>query len=304
MRISENTYHSRIQENIAQSKEKLGQLQLQLSNLKKFNTLSDCPSNVFKLLELKTEQFKGEQFQMNAHLAYNFLTHTDHTLASLSEILIQAKEIAISQANAPTFQLSTRSLIVEELNQLLNQALSLANIRIGDRYILGGFKTQSPPFQTDGTYCGDQGLMNLEISNGIFIIINIPGSEIFNVLNCQKDTENEIQKVNFFEIFEILKTAIFNGEWKVIRDCLDDLEILYHQIIATRAKIGSKLQNLNATCQTEKRQCLTQAALAASLGEADLAHVVSEIGKEEATFHSALASSKKFIQPHFIDFLK
>ncbi len=180
MRVTENTNFDAIRNSIARSKSRLEDLQLKTSSMKKVNTPSDNPVGASKILEIRTDKVLNEQYLMNAKLAESFLENTDHALGELSEIVVRAKEIAIGQSSGASSNDDTRLGVAEEITQLYNQAISVANRRVGDRYLFGGYKTNKPPVDPDGKYRGDDGHMMVEIARDVFLSMNVPGNEAFN----------------------------------------------------------------------------------------------------------------------------
>lgn len=180
MRVTENTNFDVIRNSIARSKNRLEDLQLKTSSMKKVNTPSDNPVGSAKILEIRTDKVLNEQYLMNAKLAESFLENSDHALGELSEIVARAKEIAIGQSSGASSNEDTRLGVAEEVTQLYNQAVAAANRRVGDRYLFGGYKTNQPPVDQDGNYLGDDGHMMVEIARDVFLSMNVPGNEAFN----------------------------------------------------------------------------------------------------------------------------
>ncbi len=316
MRVTENTNYETIRHSIHRSKERMENLQLQSASLKKLNQPSDDPVGASKILELRTDKMNNDQFQMNSKLAESFLSNTEVALEDLTEIIMRAKEIALSQASSASSSDDTRQGVAEEMTQLFNQAVSVANCRVGERYLLGGYKTQKPPVDLEGNYLGDDGQMMVEIAGGVFLSLNIPGNEVFNtnphleksgygmIFQRGESELGEIENVNLFDELQDCRIGLLTGDLEAIRNSLERFDQLYSKIVATRSKLGSRINGLKSTNQAIERHNMTNAALSSAIEDADMAQVVSELGKEEAVFRSALASSKKLIQPTLLDFLR
>ncbi len=298
------------------SRERMGTLQLQSSTLRKINTPSDDPIGAAKVLELRTAKQNNDQYQINSKLAETFLNNSDQGLADLAEIMIRAKEIAIGQSSVISSSEETRVSVSEEVAQLFQQAVSIANRKIGDRYLFGGYKTQTPPVDLEGQYLGDDGQMMVEIANDVFISMNIPGVEIFNTHPRQapdgrlgyeepnREGPNEPENVNLFDVLQNFRIALLAGDMFGIHESLDPLDQVLGKLVATRAKIGARVQGLAYNEQAIERHNITNAVLSSNLEDADMAQVVSDLGKEETIFRSSLASAKRLIQPTLLDFLK
>lgn len=319
MRVTENSNYETIRDSIHRSKERMDGLQLQSATLRKLNQPSDNPIGASKVLELRTDKVNNDQYQMNGKMAETFLSNTEQGLAELSEIVGRAKEIAISQSSSVNSNESTRMGVAEEVTQLYKQAIAIGNRRVGERYLFGGFKTQKPPLDPDGRYLGDDGQMMVEIASDVFLSMNLPGVEVFNThpkLSEQiqgrygEPTPEEasqggnFENVNLFDELQNFRIALLTGDLEGIRNTLERFDQVHTKLVATRAKLGSRIQGLQSTSQALERHNITNATLSSSLEDADMAQVVSDLSKEETVFRSALASSKRLIQPTLLDFLK
>jgi flagellar hook-associated protein 3 FlgL len=180
MRISDNQNYDTLRNNIFRSKERMDNLQSEASTMKKLNTPSDDPVSAAKVLEVRTEKMNNDQYQTNAKMAESFLTNSEQALTEISDLIVRAKEIAISQSSGASANSDTRLGVAEEVTQLYNQAVAAGNRRIGDRYLFGGYKTQNPPIDPAGRYQGDNGQTMVEIAKDVFLSMNVTGLEAFN----------------------------------------------------------------------------------------------------------------------------
>ncbi len=323
MRVTENANYEAIKGAVSRSKEKMENLQFQSSTLRKVNTPSDDPIGTSKILELRTDKMNNDQYQMNSKMAETFLSNTESAVADLTEIIGRAKEIAIGQSSTSTSSESTRVAISEEINQLYKQSIGVANRKIGERYLFGGYKTQKPPVDEQGVYHGDNGQMMVEIAKDVFLTMNIPGVEAFNThpkaayasQNAYKEPRNSgspeqseqegiLENINVFDELQNFRIGLLTGNMEAIHSTLERFDQLHSKLVTTQAKLGSRIQGISATGQSIDRQNITNASLSSVLEDADMAQVVTDMSKEEAVFKNALASSKRLIQPTLLDFLK
>jgi flagellar hook-associated protein 3 FlgL len=334
MRVTENTNYDTVRESIRRSKEKMEKLQHENATLKKLNAPSDDPVGAAKVLEMRTDKVNNDQYQMNSRLAETFLANSENAIGELGDIIVRAKEIAIGQSSGASSNADTRLGVAEEVTQLFQQAVSIGNRKIGDRYLFGGYKTNRPPVDPEGRYAGDDGQMMVEISKDVYLTMNVPGVEAFNTspensadarsnrgyaelagrspastsLSPTEEggegAEGGPENVNVFDELQNLRISLLTGDLDGIRNTLDRFDQVHAKLIAVRSKIGSRINGLESTNQALERHNLTNAQLASALEDADMAQVVSDLTKEETVFKSALASSQKLIQPTLMDFLK
>lgn len=310
MRVTEGTNFEVFRDSIRRSKGRLEDLQMQAATMKKVMTPSQDPANAAKVLELRTEKSNNDQFQINGRLAETFLTNSESALQELSEIVLRAKEIALAQSSGASASIETKAAVAEEVNQLYQQSIAVANRRIGDRYLFGGYKTHQPPVDNDGRYLGDDGNMTIEITHDLLVAMNVPGIEIFNTHPSSSEDAQKLysspvgENTNLFNELKNFRAALLTGDTPGVQNTLEKFDQLHAKITAQRAKIGSRISGLSTSNQAIERHNMTGAQLLSSIEDADLAQVMTDLTREEQIFQAALSSSQRLLQPTLMDFLK
>lgn len=334
MRITENSGYGTIRDSINSSRTRLENLQTQGATLKKLNRPSDDPVGSAKVLEVRTDKMNNDQFQMNAKLASSFLSNTDHAIEDLVETVMRAKEIAIGQSSGASSTPESRIGVAEEVKQLFERAVSTGNRRIGERYLFGGYKTNTPPLNAEGDFQGDDGEIMIEIGREVYLGMNLPGIEVFNTQpkNSSDYQRIESQKppiartlasdgpegkdgapgepvgvkpnVNLFQELKVLRVGLLTGDMNAIRGTLERFDDLQGQLVSMRAKIGSRMNGIDGTISAHERHNITNAQLTSQIEDADMSQVMSDLAKEETVFKSSLASAKHLVQPTLLDFLR
>jgi flagellar hook-associated protein 3 FlgL len=195
MRVSENSTTSAIKNALNRNKEKMENLQLKGATLKDIRKPSDNPTANIESLVLKTRMKNNDQFFRNSNIAGMNLSATEQSLSQLIDIVNQAKETAITQSS-DFYDENTRKNIAAEVIQLKNQALAIANKRVGQKYIFAGFKSLSAPFDNDGNYKGDKGQVKLEVKKDFFVPINLNGVEVFYESSPPRSLEEKLTPAN------------------------------------------------------------------------------------------------------------
>jgi flagellar hook-associated protein 3 FlgL len=187
-RVSENSSTHALKYALGKSKQRMENLQLKGSTLKSITRPSDNPISNVEALSLQSRIKDNDQFIKNADYAELHLNSTEKSLEQIIEILNQAKEIAIAQSS-DFYDANIRKNVSNEIKQLRNQALSVANKRVGNKYLFGGYKTLTKPFNKQGEFQGDTGKISLEISKDFFIPINLNGQEVFYTSDDSSDNQ-------------------------------------------------------------------------------------------------------------------
>jgi flagellar hook-associated protein 3 FlgL len=179
MRIADNMKFNQVNQNLSKNRTEQADLQNQAATQKRINKPSDDPLAAAKVLGARTEERGNQQYMKNINNAKSFLEFTDQSLSELSDILMRAKELAVSQSSDASGNEQSREVTASELEQIYNQSLQIGNRKLGERYIFGGFKTQTQPFSKAGEYQGDDGDMKINIHKDTFLAMNLPGNKVF-----------------------------------------------------------------------------------------------------------------------------
>ena len=186
MRISTRQIFTQGIEAFQQQQQKLAKLQQQISTGVRLQKPSDDPSAAAKILELEQSVSLNLQFQANINIAEQRLAQQDTVLASYADALNRVRELAVQGNNAP-LDATARAALADEIDQRLEELVSLANTRDanGD-FLFAGYQNASAPFvaATIGSrdyvsFNGDPGIRSIQISENRRIEVDIPGQEIF-----------------------------------------------------------------------------------------------------------------------------
>jgi flagellar hook-associated protein 3 FlgL len=187
MRVADKMAFNQVNANIARNRSEMADLQNQAATQKRVTKPSDDPVAASRVLFARTDLHSNQQFVKNLNFAKSFIETSEQSLSELSEILIRAKELALSQASDGSANSQSRKITAMEISQLRDQMVQIGNRKLGDRYLFGGFKTTDAPFDADGKYRGDAGEMRIHVDKDSFIVMNMPGNTIFSGDGISKD---------------------------------------------------------------------------------------------------------------------
>jgi flagellar hook-associated protein 3 FlgL len=178
-RITDNLLNNKADRAIHRARQKMAENQEQSLSGKRINRPSDDPQSTVRILGLRNTEARNEQIQKNMELATSFLTITDGALEELGGVLVRAKELAIQMSSSSNNSSDAQTAVASEVEQLYMQAVQLGNARVGDRYVFGGYAADKAPFDLEGNYYGDDGVIELEVQPGQNLVVNMSGMEPF-----------------------------------------------------------------------------------------------------------------------------
>ncbi len=171
--------------NIQRNSRRLANLQEMLGSGRKINRPSDDPAGILRMLPLKVDLEKLARNKGNIALSKEILNIGTSALQDASSLMIDARGLALQGANGTMSKQDLESL-GKQVDQILGQMVSLANTNRAGRYIFGGSKTLTQPFEltdeggvTRVLYKGDGNTVKVEIGPGLETATNLPGDQVF-----------------------------------------------------------------------------------------------------------------------------
>jgi len=123
----------------------------ELSGGKKLVQPSDDPQQIAQDLEVRTTIANTTTSAQNTQQAGDELTEVDSVLGELTSALQSARQLAVSAAS-DVMDPSNKLGVANQVEQIIQQLVSLANSQYGGKYLFGGTDVSStPPVQTTGT---------------------------------------------------------------------------------------------------------------------------------------------------------
>lgn len=334
MRVSTSQVYRQVTDSLMRNLAEIMRLNTQVSSGRKINKPSDDAAGTARALDYKVAIDAGEQYGKNVSDAYNAIGFADNTLGSVSSALVRAKELALQGANG-TQSAASRAAIAQEVGQLRDQLLSLANSRFGNGYVFSGFRTDVAAFDASFAYQGDSGAINVMVDRSVMIPRNVTGSEAFgyappgeavvqldgghiahyipgagttvNVEIRAADDTTVIDSFRFdnaMQMTDHLSQALESNDTTRISALLKPLDDALGHVSDVRADLGARLNRLDDQGKRlEDTKLAAQTALS-GVEDADIASTVSGIAKANTALQALQASSAKILSQSLLDFLR
>lgn len=179
---------------------KLSDTQLQVSTGKQLLSPSDDPYGSARTLDLEETIGLNEQYQVNAGHAQNRLALEEGTLEGFNNAIQRIRELMIA-GNNDSQTVESRAFMAEEIDQLLEQVLSLGNaVDSNGEYIFGGYQGKTKPFEADGVgnflYYGDNGQRYLKVGSATQVAVGDSGLDAFVAIRNGNGTFKTLDDAN------------------------------------------------------------------------------------------------------------
>jgi flagellar hook-associated protein 3 FlgL len=249
MRVTQFMLSNNMLRNLSNSFERLGKLQDQLSTGKKINRPSDDPVVAMKGIFYRTQVEEIKQYKRNLSEVFNWQENADEALDKATNVMQRIRELAV-QASNDTYEATQRKSIAQEIRQLREHLVSIANTKLGEKFIFNGTDTATPPVNlntldakisampkfSDLTVSGS----TVQIASGVTIsapadysvIIEDSNGKIHKLDYTGSDYSTtdptfsgSIKKIVGIELSQTVKDDLRTGPNKIVSDNVKDVEI-------------------------------------------------------------------------------
>lgn len=157
MRITESMKFNTMNANLAAVQVKYAEILEKMATQRNINRISDDPSGVAMIMNYRQTKSSIDGYQRAIENSRAWITVTESKLTSVNDLLVKAREIALSQGSG-TANAETRQYAAEAVTQIINELQSIANSQYADRYLFSGTKTGTQPFSESGSSAARLGL--------------------------------------------------------------------------------------------------------------------------------------------------
>ncbi|MCP4252670.1 MAG: flagellar hook-associated protein 3 [Candidatus Scalindua sp.] len=297
-RVNLETFISTTLANVQKSTANMSRLQEQISTGKRVNRASDDPAAARKILSLRSEDLSLDQYASNIQTATQALDYSASSLQSTSDILQRITELTMQGVSSSTDQ-SGRTIMANEINQLLETIMQSANSKRLGRYTFAGTKTTTEPFVTTRdnsgkisavTYQGNREVIEYNVGPNTNSVVNLTGDEVF-------------MSSNLFQSIIRARDNLESGAISFAQNELDNLDNAQQTILNSIAKAGGISGTLQLTANRIADTKLSLQEVMASAESADIAELVLKLTEQQSIFEASLSSGSYIFKTSILNYL-
>jgi len=297
MRITQGMMSNNMLTNLTKSYASLNKYMDQLNTGKKINKPSDDPFVAIKSLDYRSQLAQVEQYKSNASEVHLWMDNSDEALNSATSALQRLQDLARLAANDTNSE-SERKNIAEEAKQIRDDLISVANMKVNDRYIFNGTDTKNPLVETNTDVNGEltieinenQKPVNINISENIELQANVDGGKVFGG--------------KFFENINKLVNALEDDDQAVISESIDTIQENVDAVINERASLGARMNRLDLVENRLSNQENSAKNIMSKNENVDIEVAITNLLTQETMHRAALSAGARIMQPTLVDFLR
>jgi flagellar hook-associated protein 3 FlgL len=209
--------------------------------------------------------------------------------------MTRAKELLLAQVT-DTASADTRKIAAEEMKQIRDEIMQIANTKVGNRYLFGGTQTSLAPYDATSDspeYQGNDGSVQTMIAPGVTMTTSPNGKAAF--------TKDDLDTV---KLLTDMMNALNANDTQTINDNLGKVDQAMNLAIDARADVGAKLNRLDTTASHWDTVKLNLTQGLSNVEDADMTEAISQLNNWQTAYQASLSVSSKVFQQSLVDFLR
>jgi flagellar hook-associated protein 3 FlgL len=299
VRVVPSEMYTDLLANIQADQQSVSQDVVEASSGKSVNNLSDNPLAAGQLVLSNAQIDDVDQFSYSVSTVQGSLNTADSALNSVVSSLTEAVSVG-TEAAGGTLSTSELQALGEQVNQIQQQVIGLANTTYQGNYVFAGTAVNTQPYSSTGVYSGNSNVNSVEIGEGQTASMGLAGSTIFNLGNPSTPGQADLT----FQYLSQLSSDIDSNNQSAIATDITNVQSALNNVIAQRSSYGDTLQQLNSDSTNLSQENLTLQQYQTTLIGANEAQVATDLSQSQSALEAAISAAGQISQDSLINYLK
>ncbi|MGF7184474.1 flagellar hook-associated protein 3 FlgL [Desulfitispora alkaliphila] len=314
MRVTQNMMSNNMLRNMQQNLRSMEKIQHQMASGKKMRRPADDPANLVNALRNRTQRTEIDKYKGNVGDGLTWMENIDAALGETGNVMHRVREITVRGAN-DTYSETDFKAMADEIRQLRDHLVQVANTKVGDRHIFAGTDTLNSPAVINGDgaveWEGNSKDIEFEIGQGVKVPINVDGGNVFGIRDNDEAsaTYGEVTE-DIFGLLDELADKLSKEDFdpdidqKAVSEYLGEIDKFMDNILTTRADVGARVNRLDHTQSWLTDLNINLTDLSSKMEDVDMAEAITHFTNFENVYRASLATGARTIQPTLVDFLR
>ncbi len=312
MKIGDSLRYQLYETALSNVKSQMDQTSEEVASGEKVQVPSDNPSSYAQNMQVQTDLSQNTQYKSNLDSLQATGSYTDTALNSVSNIVSTAQQLAVETASS-TSDASARQAAATQVDDLIQQLVTLGNTKVGDTYIFGGTRSNNPAYTmttdpTTGTpvvtFAGSATVGQVAVTASTTMDAGISGQTIFTgtadgqpvdifatLEQFSDDLKNTSGAMSSDQQITALQTDLGN-----INNCAD--------LTANNLSyVGSYNKNISNLLAANSNADTTLNAESSNLIGVDMAQAISDYTNLSTAYQAALYTMSKVESINILQYL-
>jgi flagellar hook-associated protein 3 FlgL len=269
---------------------------------KRLNKPSDGPADTTVALKARAGVAQQAQFQRNGQDGTAWLTTIDTAIQSATSQVKRAYTLAVQGANTASNGSTAENALADEIDQIKQGVMSLANSQYLGRPVFGGTTTGSAAFAlsdpTDPTsavkYVGGTGSVSRRVGADTTVRVDSSGTAVFG---------DPATGTSVFDALDNLSKALRASDSAGIETGIAAMQSAMDRLNSAAADEGARMNQITAATNVAQDSTLALQKVQSDVEDVDIAEATITLQTQNTAYQAALMAVSKTSQQSLLDFL-
>ncbi|MGH9488529.1 MAG: flagellar hook-associated protein FlgL [Terriglobales bacterium] len=296
-RITNSLLYNNLQQALNQTEQSQNQALTEVETGRQVNSPSDDPVAAALASANTSQAAQATQYLQNINTINGELQVGDSALSQAVTTLNQAISVGTEGANGGLSD-AQRSDVAQQIGQIQQEMIGIANTTYNGAYIFGGTATGSPPYAADASqpdgvqYSGNTQTNQVEVAPGASVTLNVPGSQIF---------QNSSGSV--FQALQDLQTALQSNDSGAAQTAVTELGQSLTTLSQQRVFYGSTSDQLTSESNFLNNEQMNLTQEQTTLVGANLASAITDLSQAETARQAILSAGAQISNTSLLNYL-
>lgn len=311
MRVTANTFNNTLVEHLSRLALRQNRLQTQAATGQRLRLPEDDPAGMRRVLDLQREASGLAQYRRNIERHQELAVASFNAIKGLKKLVDRAGEIAtLADGLKSPQELQTYAF---EVNELLRQAVQLANTKNRGDYLFAGTRTDQPAFAmttdaagrvTSVSYQGNATLAESEIAEGVTLSVQAPGANTTGAGPRGLLVDTRAGADLFAHLISLRDNLARGNTEAIVRSDLGQLAADAENLVYHLGTNGALQAQLETTASLARSRGERLGQLLSREADADLAQTLLRLSETQTAYQAALKTGAALLNSSLLDFLR
>ena len=200
------------------------------------------------------------------------------------DLMSQARSLAVEGANG-TLDANARNLLANQVSSLRDSMLGIANTKYGSKFLFGGSKIDTPPFNPSGVFVGDDVLNHIPLMDGVSPQSNVSGAKTFTAAGG-RDVLGDLQG---------LVDALNANDPVAVQASIGNLDLSHSQLVQGQTQAGLASERFSSAIDVMATTKTSVAAAKSKEVDGDPMQQLTELSLAQSAYQRSVEITKQLL---------
>ena len=296
-RTGDAAHSNRLNGYIQGTQGRMREAQLAIATGKRAQTYSQIGNETGILLQAREGKQRADAFAASNTTTVDRLRTMDGALGNIVELADRTRSLLVQRSDP---SIGKNLPLATEVDSMLQEIASQLNVRLGDRYLFAGSRTDTPPVELppviaapadldpDLIYKGDDIRLAARAAEHVEVPYGVLAKDVFDIMN----------------VLAAAKEAHLADDTDGLQAAADALDDAFSSLVDIRGELGARTARIEAITETHRANAAYLAETVSRIEDTDLPNAIAQMAKDQMAIEAAFLTISRLNRLSLADYLR